>query len=115
MEALLSALNQGYIRAVRTSDVEWFEQHLAEDFVNSNPDGTLSDRAAFLEHVAKPIAVKEFACEDVRIRMLGDVAIVHGRTTYRKADGQPAAGRYTDIWARRGGLWLCVAAHVTRG
>jgi len=24
-------------------------------------------------------------------------------------------GRYTDIWARRNGRWLCVAAHVTRG
>jgi hypothetical protein len=23
-------------------------------------------------------------------------------------------GRYTDIWARRGGRWLCIAAHFTR-
>ena len=115
MEALLRALNEGYIRSVRTSDVAWFEEHLAPDFVNSNSDGTLSDRRAFLEQIARPIAVSEFACEDVRIRLLGDVAIVHGRTTYRKPGGQAAAGRYTDVWAQRGGLWLCVAAHVTRG
>jgi ketosteroid isomerase-like protein len=115
MEALLRALNEGYIRSVRTSDVAWFEAHLAPDFVNSNADCTLSDRRAFLEHVAQPLPAADFACDDVRIRVLGEVAIIHGRTTYRKPDGRPAAGRYTDIWARRDGLWLCVAAHVTRG
>jgi hypothetical protein len=24
------------------------------------------------------------------------------------------AGRYTDVWARQGGRWLAVSAHVTR-
>ena len=24
------------------------------------------------------------------------------------------AGRYTDVWARRGASWVCVAANVTR-
>jgi hypothetical protein len=40
---------------------------------------------------------------------------VRATTSYRKADGQPGKGRCTDIWARRGGRWVCVAAHVTRG
>lgn len=38
---VLEKLNDGYIRSVRESDVAWFERHLADDFVNSNPDGTL--------------------------------------------------------------------------
>ena len=45
---------------------------------------------------------------------MGDVAIIHTRTTYNAADGQPGAGRYTDAWARRQGRWLAVSAHVTR-
>ena len=49
------------------------------------------------------------------IRIFGDVAIIHARTTYTTADGRAASGRYTDIWARRDGRWLAVAAHVTRG
>ena len=52
---------------------------------------------------------------DVRIRILGDVAIIHAQTRYTTADGRKAVGRYTDIWARRQGRWLAVAAHVTRG
>ena len=46
---------------------------------------------------------------------MGEFAIIHARTTYVHAEGRAGAGRYTDIWARRRGRWLCVAAHVTRG
>ena len=111
----LRQLNDGYIRSVAHSDVRWFEEHLSDDFLNSNPDGTLVDRAGFLAQVARPIAVSGLGCEDVRIRIVGETAIIHARTVYRKPDGQPAAGRYTDIWQRRQGRWVCIAAHVTRG
>lgn len=112
--AALRQLNDGFIHSVAASDAAWFERHLSDDFLNSNPDGTLSDRAAFLRHVARPSAVSRLAAEDVRIRLFGATAIVHGRTTYIRADGQPGAGRYTDVWARTGDRWLCVAADVTR-
>ena len=111
----LRELNKNYIRSVRESDVRWFDENLSEDFVNSNPDCTLVDRAGFLAQIAKPSAAKNIQCEDVRIRMLGDVALIHARTTYIKPDGQPGAGRYTDVWAKRKGRWVCVAANVTRG
>ena len=111
----LQELNQNYIRSVRDSDVRWFDENLSEDFVNSNPDCSLVDRAGFLAQIAKPSVAKNVQCEDVQIRMLGEVAIIHARTTYTKADGQPGAGRYTDVWAKRKGRWLCVAANVTRG
>jgi ketosteroid isomerase-like protein len=111
----LQQLNGNYIRSVRVSDVRWFEENLAEDFLNSNPDGSLVDRAGFLAQIARPCAVSNFDAEDVRIRIIGEIAIIHGRTVYNKPDGQAAAGRYTDVWSRRQGRWLCVAAHVTRG
>ena len=111
----LDKLNAGYMRSVQTSDVRWFEGNLAEDFLNSNPDGSLADREGFLRQIALPATISNFGASDVRIRIFGDIAIIHGRTTYNKADGHPAAGRYTDVWARRSGRWLCVAAHVTRG
>ena len=111
----LQQLNKHYIRSVRESDVRWFDENLSEDFVNSNPDCTLVDRAGFLAQVATPSAAKNIQCEDVRIRMLGEVALIHARTTYIKPDGQPGAGRYTDVWAKRKGRWVCVAANVTRG
>jgi len=110
----LSKLNEEYIKSVATSDVQWFGRTLTEDFLNSNPDGSLANRADFLAQIGRLAAVSNLKCEDVRIRIMGDFAIIHGRTTYTKPDGQAGAGRYTDIWALRDGRWQCVAAHVTR-
>jgi hypothetical protein len=112
----LQELNRGYIRSVQASDVRWFDEHLAEDFVNSNPDCSFVDRAGFLAQIARPSQVKNLAAEEVLIRMVSEeVAIIRARTTYIKPDGQPGAGRYTDVWVRRDGRWLCVAANVSRG
>jgi ketosteroid isomerase-like protein len=113
-QAALEALNREYIRSVSEADVRWFDANLAPDFVNSNPDCSLVDRAGFLAQISRGSAVKNLDIEDVMIRQLGDVALIHARTTYTGADGQPGAGRYTDVWARRGGRWVCVAANVTR-
>jgi len=82
--------------------------------VNSNPDCSLVDRAGFLAQIARGSTVQNLGIEDVVIRVLGDGALIHARTTYTMADGQLGAGRYTDLWARRGGRWVCVAANVTR-
>ena len=112
---ILQKLNRDYVKSVQMSDVQRFNEILAEDFLNSNPDGSLVDRAGFLEQIARPAMITDLETHDVRIRILGDVAIIHARTTYTKPDGQAASGRYTDIWARRQGHWLAVAAHVSRG
>ncbi len=114
-EATLEQLNRDYVRSVQDSDVRWFEEHLSQDFLNTNPDGLLVDRAGFLAQVARPAGVKNLECHDVRIRKMGDFAIIHAQTRYTRGDGQPGRGRYTDIWARQDGRWVCVAAHVTRG
>ena len=112
--ALLRDLNRDYIDSVQHSDVRRFDEILADDFLCSNPDGTLIDRAAFLAQTARPVTIANLTAHDVNIRLLGDIAIIHARTTYTTADGRAAAGRYTDIWARRDGRWLAISAHVTR-
>ena len=110
----LEQLNRDYIRSVQTSDVRRFEEILADDFLCSNPDGSLVDRAGFLAQTARPVTSANLEARDVLVRILGDVALIHALTTYTLADGRAGGGRYTDVWARRGGRWLCVSAHVTR-
>jgi len=112
---ILDKLNKAYVDSVQKSDVRWFDEHLSEDFLNSNPDGSIVDRAGFLAQIAKPVALKGLEPREVKIRLFGDFAIIHAKTVYRKPDGQTGGGRYTDIWQRRDGRWQCVAAHVTRG
>jgi ketosteroid isomerase-like protein len=110
----LTALNRDYIHSVQHSDVRRFDEILAEDFLCSNPDGSLVDKKRFLVQTARPVTITGLAIDDVQVRILGDVAIIHARTSYATADGERRNGRYTDVWARREGKWLAVSAHVTR-
>lgn len=112
--AVLRDLNQAYVDAVRDGNVARFRQILADDFLCSPPDGTLLDRSQFLDQTARPRTLERLDAEDVRIRVLGDVAIIHAATRFSTLTGQEGRGRYTDIWEKRGGQWLAVAAHVTR-
>jgi ketosteroid isomerase-like protein len=110
----LHELNRGYVRSAATSDVGWYAEHLAEDFLSSSVDGSIVDRAEFLARVARPNPNSNLEAVDVCIRLLGEVALIHAGFRYTKPDGRPGTGRYTDIWARRRGRWLCVSAHFNR-
>jgi len=110
----LTKLNHDYVASVQNSDVKRFDEILAQDFYCSNPDKSLVDRAAFLKQTAIPVTIKNLRAEDVKIRVLGDFAIIHAATSYTTSDGQQAHGRYTDCWAKQNGRWLAVSAHVSR-
>lgn len=110
----LTTLNDDYIHSVQHGDVKRFGEILADDFLCSNPDGSLIDRAQFLQQTAKPVTISNLQALDVKVRLMGDFAIIHAKTTFTMADGRAASGRYTDVWARRSGRWLAVSAHVTR-
>ena len=110
----LTALNRDYVASVQNSDVKRFDEILAPDFYCSNPDKSLVDRAGFLKQTAVPVTITNLEARDVRIRLMGDFAIIHAATSYTTPDGQQAAGRYTDVWARQNGRWLAVSAHVSR-
>jgi len=112
--AKLQQLNRNFVRSVEEADVAWFDANLAADFLNTSPDGSLIDRKAFLAQIGRGSAVKNIRKHDVMIRMLGDFAIIHARTTDMNPDGTRGAGRYTDDWQFRDGRWQCVSAHFTR-
>src|SRR5271170_1864173 len=86
--AVLTALNRDYIRSVQAGDVRRFDEILAEDFLCSNPDGSLVDKSAFLAQIARPVTISGLTAQDIQVRILGDVAIIHARTSYTTADGK---------------------------
>ena len=107
----LTALNRDFTASVQKRDVKRLEEILADDFMVSTPDGSLLDKAEFLKLTAQPVTISGLVAENVRIRLLGDFAIIHARFNSRSADGKPRRGRYTDNWARRDGTWVAVSAH----
>ena len=110
----LRELNDSFLDAVKMGDVDRFREILADDFLCSAADGSMLDKREFLDLTAGPRTLRHLSADDVRIRLLGDVAIIHAATSYTTMAGADGRGRYTDIWARRDGTWRAVAAHVTR-
>ena len=115
----LTALNLDFVASAQNSDVRRFDEILAPEFYCSNPDKSLVDRAAFLSRPrnrsrSRTCRPKYLQAHDVKIRIMGNFAIIHAATSYTTPDGQHANGRYTDCWAKQNGKWLAVSAHVTR-
>jgi hypothetical protein len=112
--ATLLALNDDYIRALQNSDAARFRELLADDFLCSLSNGSQVDRDQYLAQVAAPAEISDLQAHDVKVRVMGNFALVHARTTFRMADGASGRSRYTDTWVRRNGRWVAVAAHITR-
>jgi hypothetical protein len=67
---ILSDLNRNYVRSVDAADTAWFDANLASDFLNTNPDGALIDRNAFIVQIGRGSSVKNIREHDVIIRIL---------------------------------------------
>jgi hypothetical protein len=108
--ATLEQLNLDYNQADQASDAERFKTLLAEDFIVQTP-GVTRDREEYLEYIAKPRPFKDLALLESRVRILGDVALIHGHAAYTMvADGVRQEALYTDVYQKREGTWLCVSA-----
>ena len=93
----------GLCRAAELSDVRWYAEHLAEDYLSIGPDGSLTDRGGVPGAHRPALPGSSPVAVDVRIRLLGDIALIHAGFRDTRPDGRVGEGRYTDIWARRGG------------
>ncbi len=111
---IILELNRNYVRSALESDVRWYSENLSEDFYITAPDGALLNRDEFLKRIANPYSGTEAEAVDVTLRILGDFAIIHSGYRDKKLTGDTGYGRYTDIYERRNGRWLCVAAHFMR-
>jgi hypothetical protein len=108
--AILEQLNLDYNNADQASDAKRFSEFLAEDFIVQTP-GVTRTRDEYLEYIAKPRPFKDLALLEAKIRILGDVALIHGRARYiLLANGAEQEALYTDVYQKREGTWVCVSA-----
>ena len=112
---VLKKLNESYVQAFRDANTPWYDQHLAPGYVVIYPDGSYHDRNGALANFAQPkfaTHMKSFSLDQVRIRRYGDVALIHAENVAELKDGRKVTSRYTDIWHKQDGRWLCIAAHI---
>ncbi len=110
----LTQLNREYVDAFMKADVNWYREHLADDFVCIESSGAVLDRDAFLRDAAGGPDVARYDLADVRVRVFGDFALIHATGRFTRRDGTQGTSRYTDAYALRDGRWKAVSAQITR-
>jgi len=117
-EQRLRALNAEWLDAYRTGEGAALERILAPEFITTMPSGARRTRAEVIRDATAPGGqVAAISWDQLEVRVFGGAAVVTGRATFTTtaADG-PVTRRtlYTDVYVRRGGDWVAVAAHVSR-
>jgi ketosteroid isomerase-like protein len=110
----LEKLNEQYIAAYMNADVNWYRDHLTDDFVCIESDGSVLGKPEFLQQTARGPDVAEYKLAKVQVRFYGDAALVQATGLFRRKDGSNGVSRYTDIYARLNDDWKCVSAQITR-
>ena len=115
-ESEIAALEHEWMDAWLRRDGDVCERILGDDFVLTSARGTLMSKPEWLAGAMGPIVGQSFHWDDLRVRVFGDMAIVHARTRQSASvAGQDWSGRFliTDVWARRVGRWQVVSRHGT--
>ena len=103
--------------AMLASDVEALDRLLHPDLLAVGPDGRFIDKAGDLAgHESGVIKVFELSEEDVRVKVLGDLAVTFVVLLIRGVIGDSEISgrvRYTRTWTRDGGTWRVIAAHIS--
>jgi ketosteroid isomerase-like protein len=113
-QARLRQLNEQYIEAVMNADVQWYQQHLADDFVCIDSEATVFDKESFLERTSRGPYVSNYRLEDVNVRIYGETALVQATGLFTRKDGAPGMCRYIDVYVRTADDWKVVSAQITR-
>src|SRR5215472_19245866 len=86
-------------------------------FVNTEWDGTITDKQSFLADIKDPRYRPTSAnVQDMKMNFFGDAAVVTG--VYRtqgtfQGKAYDHVGRFTDTWVYELGRWQCVASHTS--
>ena len=118
MQEEVVKLENEFARAVANNDADALDGLLADDWIIVDPNGSIIDKARFLE-VIKSGALSHESMEstDLRVRLYGNTAVMTGLTTTKgKFMGQDFASceRATDIFVKQADRWQCVFTQLTR-
>jgi ketosteroid isomerase-like protein len=116
---LLADIEQQLTRAVLNGDRATYSAFLTDDWSVINTDGNVLNKDQVLREmfVTGERRIDTIAVDEVKVKPLGDVAVVTGRTVASgivRGERISATLRFTDVFVRRDGRWQIVASQGTR-
>ena len=114
----LSQLEQRLAKAIVERDLQTYNSILAPDWTTIDLAGRVLSKSQVMEELAsKKRQIESARIDDIRVRELGEVAVVTGRTTATgtyQGKRSTVELRFTDVFAKRGGQWQVVASQGTQ-
>ncbi len=114
-ESQIIALEHSWNQAELEHAPSALDLFLSEDFIITQPDGSLLNKQQFQASVAdKSYHFDTLVSSDFKVRIFGDAAVVTGGYHEKGKDKRVPFdrwGRFTDTWLYQGGKWLCIASH----
>lgn len=106
-------------RALMERDFGTLAQLLANDLIHIHSTGVVQDKAAYLDYVRGPLAYLSVERGDLKVRMLGDAAVMTGTMTNVMQPPGPAApvtveSHVVQIWVRGAAAWQLSVFQATR-
>ncbi len=97
---------------------DFFEEVLAPDWVYIDYNGIERGKADYEPYIAGvPPGSAPRSPRDLRVRLVGDVAIVDGSYAIPAAEGADGETetviRFTAVWVDRDGSWVALAHHTS--
>ncbi|MES2957750.1 MAG: nuclear transport factor 2 family protein [Pseudomonadota bacterium] len=112
-EVQLRAINHRFVDAFVVTQGEFMDALTDKDFVLTAGDGAWLGRADFLARTRQRSALEGASYDDVRVRLFGSVAVLHGVFEGAHKDGTLARFRYTDVYVWSGAAWRLVSGQST--
>ena len=117
-EQVITQLESEGREATLKNDIAANERLLADNWLNINPDGSITTKVRLLELLKDgSFKILSIDNDEIIVRVYGDAAVVTGRSTTKRAgQGSEVVARqvrFTRVYAKSKGQWQVVSAHNT--
>jgi reactive intermediate/imine deaminase len=113
IEQELLKANREYDAAIVAGDANALDKIFADEFVYTNPDGEVRDKAQQLAFARSgDLKLESGTSDQVKMRVYGNMAVMTGRFTAKgqfKGKSLEINERYTAVWIKQNGRWRLVA------
>jgi hypothetical protein len=108
----LTELEKQWTEANFSADRKTLARILADDYVGTQPDGSIQGKADYLRDI-KPEKVKDWELKDLKLTLKGDRATLKGRMRVEREDEELVV-QFTDKFVWRDERWQAVASEVSQ-
>jgi uncharacterized protein (TIGR02246 family) len=112
----LKALNAAFIHGYMTKDTAKLSPIFADDFILINPSAQRRNKQEVLNGFVTSPHFLSCEVDTVEISLHGSIGLVHARAVFTTEDNtKKTTGKtdYLDVYEKRKGRWVAIAAHVT--